>query len=79
MKMFHWTNTEFNEQYTGGDIIVIAETVFEAREKALKEFKRELERYSPMNERDKKKLKIFRKDIAEEPKTKSVIFIAGSA
>lgn len=80
MKMFHWRNTEFNEQYSGGDIIVLAENVEEARNKALIEYKKDLERYSPMDEYDKKKLKIFKKDIEKEPSTKeSVIFIAGSA
>lgn len=72
MKLYHWTS-EYLAEYATGDIIVMAETVEEAREKARATFIEH--RYSTddfISER-------FERDIAEEPtEGQDVYFIRGS-
>lgn len=81
MKMFHWGWCEFNGQYAAGDLIVMAETLGEAREKALKAGKKYLkDLYDYDQSRYNEKVKELEADIAKTPRSgDKVIMIGGSA
>lgn len=76
MNMFIW-NSEYLGSYGPGTIVVMAESVPQARELARKHFD-ERNRYNSGDTlRDNKRL--FENDISQEPFIKDVLFIEGSA
>ena len=77
MKIYHWSNTKFNEQYAGGDIIVLAEDIESARKQAVKKYQDELDEWSHIDKTEK--MNIFLRDIKEEPSNPTTIFISGSS
>ena len=80
MKMFHWENCNYNEQFSGGDIIILADNVEEARRKAKREAFKDIGDYNSHNPARMASIKqTFMNDIAKEPKTPNTIFISGSA
>lgn len=90
LQLFHWDRSVALQRYASGDIIVIAENVEEARQKAVEAAK--VAGYfnycdmaylaSSSDEDDRieyeKKLQELRDDLAREPITCEVIFIPGS-
>jgi len=72
MNMYHW-HSQALANWQSGDIVVIANSVEEARRMVRDEVKRQSDHYS----RDT--LHAFEADIASEPTIQDVIFIDGSA
>lgn len=86
MKLFHWYS-KYLQNYSRGDIVIMAATVEEAREKAIKDFEANYdERHfiTPDDEDRDENMHYHRKiidnDIAKEPFVleDGVIFIEGS-
>ena len=69
MNMYHW-HSQALANWHSGDIVVIANSVEEARRMVRDEVKRQSDHY----DRDE-----FEADIASEPTIQDVIFIDGSA
>lgn len=94
MKVFHWNKSETLKRYACGDVIVVAETVEQAREKAVTDFVAWIEKpesyYNFMvssrvwwdnddAEAYYELIEKFKIDISEEPiELQDTIFIMGS-
>lgn len=74
MPMYRWSSERFAE-YTDGDIVVIADTVAEARKKAKKEYDK---RFSAESYYEQAVRRLFLADIAKTPTQDEVLFIYGS-
>jgi len=72
MNMYHW-HSQALANWQSGDIVVIANSVEEARRMVRDEVKRQSDHYS----RDT--LHAFERDIASEPNVETIMFIYGSS
>lgn len=70
MPLYHWKSERFSS-YTLGDIFVVAQSVDEARQKALAEHDRQFD--SPKGRAE------LAEDMAAEPETIEVAFVYGSS
>ena len=74
MNLYSWESATLSD-YTNGLIIVIAESVDEAREKVIAEVRHQ---YSRLSDLDREvKVLHYQRDMLPEPKTSDVIFIFG--